>query len=49
MLQAACGNGWLDPEQVIPESLVAIRRAGADVILTYFARKVATWIAEGRV
>jgi len=49
MLQAACGNGWLEAERVIPESLVAIRRAGADVILTYFARKVATWMAEGRI
>jgi len=49
MLEAACGNGWLDPYKVIPESLLAIRRAGADVILTYFARRVATWIRDGRV
>jgi porphobilinogen synthase len=49
MLEAACANGWLDPHKVIPESLLAIRRAGADVILTYFARRVATWMREGRI
>ena len=40
MLMAAVGNGWLD-ERVIGESLVAIKRAGADGILTYFAKHVA--------
>lgn len=49
MLEAACANGWLDPHKVIPESLLAIRRAGADVILTYFARRVATWVRDGRI
>jgi len=49
MLKAACQNGWLSEEKVVPESLMAIRRAGADVILTYFARQVATWICEGVV
>jgi len=41
MLMAACQNGWLDPEKVIPESLLAFKRAGADGILTYFAMDVA--------
>ena len=41
MLMAACQNGWLDPEKVIPESLLAFKRAGADGILTYFALDVA--------
>jgi porphobilinogen synthase len=37
MIMAACNNGWLDPEKVIPESLMAFKRAGADGVLTYFA------------
>ncbi len=41
MLMAACNNGWLDPAKVIPESLIAFKRAGADGILTYFALDVA--------
>lgn len=44
MLMAAAENGWLDEQAVIMESLVAIKRAGADGILTYFARRVAEWI-----
>ncbi len=41
MLMAACNNGWLDPKKVIPEALMAFKRAGADGILTYFAVDVA--------
>ena len=41
MLMAACNNGWLDPKRVIPESLMAFKRAGADGILTYFALDIA--------
>jgi porphobilinogen synthase len=41
MIRGACNNGWLDPTRVIPESLVAFKRAGADGILTYFALEVA--------
>lgn len=44
MIQAAAKMGWLDERAVALESLLAIRRAGADVILTYFARKVAAWL-----
>lgn len=39
MLLAACKNGWLDYEVVMPETLLSIKRAGADVILTYFAKE----------
>jgi porphobilinogen synthase len=42
MIQAAAGNGWLDLDTVISESLTAIRRAGADLIITYFARRAAS-------
>ncbi len=41
MLQAAIGNGWLDRDRVILESLTSIRRAGAQIILTYFAKDAA--------
>jgi porphobilinogen synthase len=41
MIMAACNNGWLDPGTVIPETLMAFKRAGADGVLTYFAVDVA--------
>jgi porphobilinogen synthase len=41
MIQAAAQNNWIDRERVIMESLTAIRRAGADVVLTYFAKDAA--------
>jgi porphobilinogen synthase len=41
MLMAACERGWLDPKKVIPESLLAFKRAGADGVLTYFALEMA--------
>jgi porphobilinogen synthase len=45
MIEAAIARGWLDRRRGVMESLVAIRRAGADVILSYFARTVAEWLA----
>ena len=39
MLIAACDNGWLDYETVMPETLLSIKRAGADIIITYFAKE----------
>jgi porphobilinogen synthase len=47
MLLAACRNGWLDFERAMPETLMGIRRAGADVILTYFAKRYAE-MANGK-
>ena len=47
MLKAAAANGWLDEKRTVMESLLSIRRAGADVILTYFARQAARWLKEG--
>jgi len=41
MLKAAAANGWLDEEKAIYESLIAIKRAGADIIITYFAKDAA--------
>jgi porphobilinogen synthase len=48
MLMAAAQNGWLDERAVILESLTSIKRAGADGILTYFARRAAEWLGEMR-
>ena len=48
MLMAAARNGWLDEHAVVLESLVSIKRAGADGILTYFARRAAEWLAGAR-
>ncbi len=44
MLKAAAQNGWLDHDAVMMESLLAFKRAGADGILTYFARDAARWL-----
>lgn len=44
MLMAAARNGWLDERATALESLMAIRRAGADGILTYFAKRAAQWL-----
>ncbi|MEZ4440525.1 MAG: porphobilinogen synthase [Polyangiaceae bacterium] len=46
MLKAASQNGWLDEKRVALEALTAIRRAGADVIFTYYARQAARWLKE---
>ena len=43
MVKAAAKCGWLDERQVIPEILMAIKRAGADIIITYHAKEVAQW------
>jgi porphobilinogen synthase len=47
MIKAAAQNGWLDEERVMMETLIAIRRAGADLILTYFAREAARVLGRG--
>ncbi|MDD4863653.1 MAG: porphobilinogen synthase [Alishewanella agri] len=47
MHMAAIQNGWLAEQPVIMESLLAFKRAGADGILTYFAKKVAIWLKQG--
>ena len=41
MIEAAARNGWIDRERVMLESLVSIRRAGASLILTYYAKEAA--------
>jgi porphobilinogen synthase len=44
MLKAAAQAGWLEERAVVMESLIAIKRAGADAILTYFAKQAAEWL-----
>ncbi|MCS7054437.1 MAG: porphobilinogen synthase [Ignavibacterium sp.] len=48
MIKAAGINGWIDEERVMVESVFAIKRAGADLILTYFAKDLAKWIDKTR-
>ena len=45
MVKAAAANGWLDEKRVVLETLTAIKRAGADIILTYHAKDAAGWLA----
>jgi porphobilinogen synthase len=44
MLKAAAQNGWIDERTAVLESLTAIRRAGADLVLTYYAKEAAGWL-----
>lgn len=46
MIKAASQMGWLDERQVVMEVLTSIKRAGADILITYFAKNVAQWINE---
>jgi porphobilinogen synthase len=47
MLKAAAANGWLDERRATLEALTGIKRAGADIILTYHAPEAAHWLIEG--
>jgi porphobilinogen synthase len=47
MLKAAAQNGWLDERACVLEALLGFKRAGADGVLTYFARDAARWLKEG--
>src|SRR5258706_14585538 len=47
MIKAAAAKGWIDERTVTLESLLGMRRAGADILITYAARDVARWLKEG--
>ncbi len=49
MIEAAAGHGWIDRDAAVIESVLSIRRAGADTVLTYWAAELARWIKEGRL
>ncbi|UOQ61855.1 porphobilinogen synthase [Leucobacter rhizosphaerae] len=44
MIEAAAANGWIDRQRAIEESVISIRRAGADAVLSYFAVEIAGWL-----
>jgi porphobilinogen synthase len=44
MLKAAAQNGWIDEKNAVLELMTSFRRAGADLIITYWAREIAKWI-----
>lgn len=46
MIKAASASGWVDEKKIVLETLTGIRRAGADMILTYFAKAAAGWLTE---
>ncbi|WP_417233487.1 porphobilinogen synthase [Arthrobacter sp.] len=48
MIEAAAANGWIDRRAAITESVLSIRRAGADTVLTYWAAELAGWLKEGK-
>jgi porphobilinogen synthase len=47
LIKAAAERGWIDERRLVLETLIGIRRAGADVILTYYAKDAARWLREG--
>ena len=46
MLKAAAENGWLDEKAALMEALLSMKRAGADAILTYYAKQAAQWLQD---
>lgn len=46
MVKAAAQNGWIDEKAVVMETMIGFKRAGADIILTYFAKDIAKWLQE---
>ena len=46
MVKAAAGNGWIDERRIAMENMLAMRRAGADIIITYHALDVAGWMKD---
>ena len=46
MVKAAAANGWIDEERIVMENLTAIRRAGADIIITYHALDAVKWMEK---
>ncbi|MGL4981096.1 MAG: porphobilinogen synthase, partial [Fusobacteriaceae bacterium] len=49
MVKAAAEKGWLDEKKVVMENMYAMRRAGADIIITYHAKDIGEWIKNGEI
>jgi porphobilinogen synthase len=47
MIKAAAERGWIDEPRAAMESLLGIRRAGADLVITYYAKAAARWLNDG--
>jgi len=47
MVKAAAAQGWLDERSVVMETMMAFKRAGADLVITYWAREVLGWMRDG--
>ena len=47
MVKAAAAQGWIDEKGVVLETFISMKRAGADIILTYHAKDVARWLGSG--
>jgi porphobilinogen synthase len=46
MVKAAAGNGWIDEKRIVMENMIAMKRAGAKIIITYHALDVAGWLED---
>lgn len=49
LIKAAAEKGWINEQQIVLETLLSIKRAGADIILTYFAKEIALWHAKNHI
>ncbi|MNP62125.1 Delta-aminolevulinic acid dehydratase [compost metagenome] len=48
MVKAAARQGWINERAIVTEMLLGMKRAGADIIITYFAKDAARWLREGK-
>ena len=48
MVKAASERGWLDEKATVLEQMLAFKRAGADLIITYWARQITQWLADAK-
>ena len=46
MVKAAAKNNWIDEQKIVMENMYAIKRAGADIIITYHAKDIAKWLSK---
>jgi porphobilinogen synthase len=49
MIKAAAARGWVEERRLVEETVLSIRRAGADLIITYFAKPLAQWLKKGGI
>ena len=49
MVKATSLNGWVDEKKIVMENMYAIRRAGADIIISYHTKDIAKWVQNGEI